>query len=113
VCQWDSYFLENQLVVLQGEVDRVLGLMDEGLGSFWLKDAKIDKGKAQLVLLTPPADPTPKKIVFSLVKRNKGPLVKLVFRWEPLLKWVQKPSHAPAFSHQALLPVSDLVVDTG
>lgn len=38
--------LRNQLVVLQGEVDQALGLVDEGLGSFGLKDAEIDQGKA-------------------------------------------------------------------
>jgi hypothetical protein len=37
--------LRNQLVVLQGEVDQALGLVDEGLGSFGLKDAEIDRGK--------------------------------------------------------------------
>jgi hypothetical protein len=55
------------------------------------------------VLLTP-ADRTPKKIVLSLVKRNKGPLVKHTFCMKHLHKWVQKPSPAPAFSHEAHLP---------
>lgn len=53
-------YLSSQLVFLQGEVDRALGLVDEGLGSFGLKDAEFNKGKAQLVLSTPPTSPTPK-----------------------------------------------------
>lgn len=62
--------------------------MNEGLGSLGLKDAKFNKGKAQLVLSTPPAGPTPKKV--SLVKRNRGPLVKRAFRLKPTSKWVKK-----------------------
>lgn len=53
--------LSSRVVLLEGEVDRKLGLVDEGLGYFGLKDVKFNKGKAQWVLSTPLASPTPKK----------------------------------------------------
>jgi hypothetical protein len=39
------------MVFLQGELDRVLVLVDEGLGSFGLKDAQSDKGKGPICIV--------------------------------------------------------------